>query len=151
MIIFDLLCASGGHVFEAWFASSDAYEHQRTGGFLACPICGDSDIGKALMAPNIPAKSNQRAALPAAAGDAPSANDVKVALSKLAKLQAQALAQSSWVGRDFATQARAMDAGEIEKARIYGEASLQEAIALISDGIEIAPLPLPIVPPNQSN
>lgn len=151
MIIFDLLCSPHGHVFEAWFASSDAYEQQRQHGLLACPICGGTEIGKALMAPNIPAKSNQRAMVTVKGGAAPSGRDVKAALSELAKMQAAALAQSNWVGRDFATQARAMDAGEIEKSSIYGEASLQEAKALISDGIEIVPLPLPVIPPNQSN
>jgi hypothetical protein len=138
-------------VFEAWFASSGAYEEHRQLGLLSCPICGGTDIGKALMAPNIPVKSNQRATVPVAGGTAPSGRDVKAALSELAKMQAAALAQSNWVGRDFATQARAMDAGEIEKSSIYGEASLREAKALISDGIEIVPLPLPVVPPNQSN
>ena len=39
MIVFDLKCGSG-HVFEAWFASSTAYETQREGGLVQCPVCG---------------------------------------------------------------------------------------------------------------
>ena len=147
MIVFDLLCAPSGHVFEAWFASSDAFETQRAGGLVHCPICASRDIGKALMAPNIPAKSNQRA-VAVASGKTP---DAKTMLAALAKAQAAALENSSWVGRNFATQARAMDAGEIDKASIHGEASHSEVKSLIEDGIEIAPLPLPVIPPNQSN
>jgi hypothetical protein len=147
MIVFDLLCAPSGHVFEAWFASSEAFEMQKAGGLVHCPICASRDVGKALMAPNIAAKSNQRS-IAVAAPDAP---DAKTMLAALAKAQAAVLENSSWVGRDFATQARAMDAGEIDKASIHGEASPAEVKSLVEDGIQIAPLPLPVIPPNQSN
>jgi hypothetical protein len=147
MIVFDLLCAPSGHVFEAWFASSDAFETQKAGGLIHCPICSSGDVGKALMAPNIPAKSNRRS-VTVAKSETP---DAKTMLAALAKAQAAVLENSSWVGRDFATQARAMDAGEIDKASIHGEASHSEVKSLIEDGIEIAPLPLPVIPPNQSN
>jgi hypothetical protein len=147
MIVFDLLCAPSGHVFEAWFASSEAFEMQKAGGLVHCPICASRDVCKALMAPNIAAKSNQRS-IAVAAPDAP---DAKTMLAALAKAQAAVLENSSWVGRDFATQARAMDAGEIDKASIHGEASPAEVKSLVEDGIQIAPLPLPVIPPNQSN
>jgi hypothetical protein len=147
MIVFDLICRPSGHVFEAWFASSDAFETQRVGGLVYCPICASQDVGKALMAPNIAAKSNQRI-VAEASGETP---DAKTMLTALAKAQAAALENSSWVGRDFANQARAMDAGEIDKTSIHGEASHSEVKSLIEDGIEIAPLPLPFIPPNQSN
>ena len=147
MIVFDLRCAPSGHVFEAWFASSEAFEAQKAGGLVHCPICASRDISKALMAPNVAAKSNQRS-VAVAGGDIP---DVKAVLAALATAQAAALENSSWVGRDFANQARAMDAGEIEKAMIHGEASQSEVKSLIEDGIQGAPLPLPVIPPNQSN
>lgn len=147
MIVFDLICAPSGHVFEAWFASSDAFETQKAGGLIQCPICKSHDVGKALMAPNIPSKSNQRG-LAVATSETP---DAKIMLAALAKAQAAALENSSWVGRDFANQARAMDAGEIDKSSIHGEASHSEVKSLIEDGIQVAPLPLPVIPPNQSN
>ncbi|MEK6639017.1 MAG: DUF1178 family protein [Pseudomonadota bacterium] len=147
MIVFDLLCAPSGHVFEAWFASSDAFETQKSGGMVCCPICSSHDVGKALMAPNIASKSNQRS-LTAGRVDN---SDTKTMLAALAQAQAAVLENSSWVGRDFATQARAMDAGEIDKTSIHGEASHAEVKSLIDDGIQVAPLPLPVIPPNQSN
>ena len=57
MIVFDLRCATG-HVFEAWFANGAAYDEQRAGGQVSCPLCGDGQIDKAAMAPAVPAKSN---------------------------------------------------------------------------------------------
>ena len=47
MIVFDLKCGAG-HVFEAWFGSSAAYEAQRAGGLVRCPVCGDGEIAKAV-------------------------------------------------------------------------------------------------------
>jgi hypothetical protein len=61
------------------------------------------------------------------------------------------LSKSEWVGRDFDSKARAMDAGEIDKATIHGEVSKDEAKALIEDGIGVMPLPFPVVPPSKRN
>ncbi len=102
------------------------------------------------MAPNIAAKSNRRTGSEVVAV-AKSESDPKAMLAALAKAQADLLEKSTWVGRDFANQARAMDSGEVEKASIYGEASRAEVKSLIDDGVAIAPLPLPVIPPNQSN
>ena len=146
MIVFDLSCG-GGHVFEAWFGSSAAYEQQREGGLLACPLCGDAEVEKAVMAPNVPAKGNRKAAT----HSSPSAGEIKAALAALAKAQNDALASSTWVGRNFVSEARAMHEGEISHAPIHGEASLAEAKALIEDGVPVAPLPFPVTPPNARN
>jgi len=52
MIVFDLRCESG-HVFEAWFASSDDYRDRLAAGTIACPTCGDHDVARAVTAPRI--------------------------------------------------------------------------------------------------
>ena len=59
MIAFDLNC-SNGHRFEGWFASSEDYSKQQSAGLLACPICDDMTVQKALSVPHVPKKSNQR-------------------------------------------------------------------------------------------
>src|SRR3546814_9452563 len=64
MIVFDLCCAAGDHRFEAWFASSDGFADQQARGLIACPVCGDSAVKKAAMAPRVGAKSNQAAIAP---------------------------------------------------------------------------------------
>ncbi|WP_404369843.1 DUF1178 family protein [Sphingomonas sp. MMS24-J45] len=153
MIVFDLRCPQH-HVFEAWFASSAAYEDQRARGLLACPMCGDSDIAKAVMAPNIPAKSNTRTVVvpaPTAADAPPTADALKAALNALANAQAEALKNSQWVGRAFAETARAMHDGEVPATPIHGQTTLAEAKALVDDGVPVAALPLPIVPPDAVN
>ena len=44
-----------------------------------------------------------------------------------------------------------MHSGDMEPGPVYGQANLQDAKALVDDGIPIAPLPLPVVPPTQVN
>jgi hypothetical protein len=142
MIVFDLRC-NGGHVFEAWFGSSDAYARQREGGLLSCPVCGSQAVDKAVMAPAVAAKGNRTTV--------PDAADMKQAIGALAAAQAKLLASSQWVGSGFAAQARAMHDGEEPHRTIHGQATLAEAKALVEDGVPVAPLPLPVVPPDRVN
>lgn len=140
MIVFDLRCGTG-HVFEAWFASGAAYNEQRAAGQVACPICGDASVEKAAMAPAVPAKGN--------AGPPPAA--VKAFIAKLAAEQAKVLENSTWVGRAFPERARAMHSGDEAQAVIHGQATVAEAKALADEGVPVAPLPLPVVPPEAKN
>ena len=152
MIVFDLKCVGHGHVFEAWFGSSAAYEEQRGRGLIACPICGETAVDKAVMAPRIAAKSNARTETLPVASAAPAEDIEKKALiAAMAEVQAKLVAKSEWVGRDFDAKARAMDAGEATRATIHGEVTREEAAALVEDGIAVTPLLFPIVPPEQRN
>ncbi len=126
MIVFDLACANA-HVFEAWFASSAAYEDQVQRRLVACPLCGDTGIAKAVMAPALAAKGNKGSG----AGDR----------AALLALQRQMEAQSDYVGDDFARRARAMHDGDTPVRSIHGEATLADAAALHADGIAVLPLP----------
>ena len=141
MIVFDLRCGTG-HVFEAWFKSGAAYDDQCAAGQLACPLCGDTGVTKAAMAPAVPPKGRADPPPPAA---------VKAFIAKLAAEQAKALEQSTWVGKAFPARARAMHAGDETPAVIHGQATLAEAKALVDDGVPVAPLPLPVVPPEVKN
>lgn len=143
MIVFDLRC-SAGHVFEAWFASSAAFDRQRADGLLLCPSCGDTDVGKAVMAPRVAPKGNSRPAEPAAAA-------ARAMLATIAAAQAEALPRSRWVGRGFAEQARAMHDGTRAHEVIHGQATADEARALVDDGVPVAPLLVPIAPPDALN
>ncbi|MFD1789052.1 DUF1178 family protein [Sphingomonas floccifaciens] len=142
MILFDLKCA-GGHVFEAWFKSSGSYDEQRAGGLIACPVCSDTDIGKAVMAPNVAAKGNR--------GEAPSPAAIKAAIAAIASAQAEAIKDSQWVGTAFADTARAMHSGEKPVTAIHGQATRAEAKALVEEGVPVAPLLVPVVPPDALN
>ncbi|RYY25274.1 MAG: DUF1178 family protein [Sphingomonadales bacterium] len=142
MIVFDLRCAQG-HVFEAWFGSSAAFDSQKAGGLVACPMCGSDQVDKAVMAPNVGAKGNQGPAI------APEA--MKAAMAVLAAAQSKALENSTWVGAAFADKARSMHLGEAPVVQIHGQATADETKALIDEGVPISPLPLPVVPPEVSN
>ncbi|MBB3910073.1 DUF1178 family protein [Sphingomonas desiccabilis] len=142
MIVFDLRC-DGGHVFESWFGSSADYADQKERGLVRCPMCDSASVEKAVMAPNVAAKGNQRATT--------GADPMKAALAALAKAQEKALEGSEWVGSRFADRARAMHLGEEATAPIHGQATPQEARALVEEGVPVAPLPLPVVPPGARN
>ncbi|WP_088183090.1 DUF1178 family protein [Sphingobium sp. Z007] len=156
MIVFDLKCAGQGHVFEAWFGSSADYEDQKARGLLACPLCGDGDVTKAVMAPAVGAKGNSRAVAVREEATAPAMSGadqakMKALVEALATAQSKALEDSIWVGRGFAEQARAMHYGEKDRASIHGEVAPAEAKALIAEGVEVAPLPFPVIPPQAKN
>jgi hypothetical protein len=55
----------------------------------------------------------------------------------------QVLAHTENVGERFAEEARRMHYGEAEERAIRGQASREEAVALMEEGIEVLPLPLP--------
>ena len=103
------------------------------------------------MAPSVPAKGNARA------NEAPAANamtgklppEVAMAMEALAAAQAKALQDSTWVGRRFAEESRAMHYGERPHSTIHGQATRDEAAALAEEGIAVTPLPFPVAPPDE--
>lgn len=173
MIVFDLECRAGGHRFEGWFGSSDDFAGQQARGLLCCPVCGSADVVKAVMAPNVGRKGNQLPAARPAAADAASSAPVAPAVSSgggpvsnaapalppeaiamfkaIATAQAEALKTSRWVGGDFAEEARAMHYGEREHEAIHGQATPEEARDLAEEGVAIAPILFPVVPPGEAN
>lgn len=155
MIVFDLNCARG-HRFEGWFTSAADFEEQQSRALLACPACGSNEVRKAPMAPAVPAKANAKperlpAAVPQQLANAPLPPQVQQAFAALAKAQADALKNSTWVGDKFVEQSRAMHYGERDQAPIHGQASLAEAKILIDEGVAVAPLPFPVAPPDKLN
>lgn len=165
MIVFDLVCRDGGHQFEGWFGSSDDYEKQKAAGLIDCPTCGSSAVDKAVMAPNVGIKGNQRTSAstkmteqsPAPEGGqamtkaVPIPPEYQELVNKLAQAQAKILESSEWVGGDFPERARAIHYGEKEAAPIHGTATMDEVADLEDEGIEIMPLPLPVTPPKAQN
>ena len=153
MIVFDLECRGVGHRFEGWFASSEAFTDQQGRGQVSCPQCGSSDVGKAVMAPNLARKGNQQSAAspaqPVAGGKMPV--EAQAVLAKLAALQAEALRSSRWVGKQFADESRKIHYGETDDSVIYGEATPEQAKELLEEGIAVMPLPFPVAPPDELN
>ena len=155
MIVYDLHC-DNGHRFEGWFGSSADYDSQRARGLVDCPECGSKTVGKAPMAPAVPAKGNTvEAKVPTAKetqlSNAPMPPEVERALRQLAKAQAKALKSSTYVGEKFADEARSQHYGEKAEAPIHGKATRKEAEDLAAEGISVAPILFPIAEPDELN
>lgn len=135
MIRYSLGC-NNGHRFEAWFRSGDAFDRQAQRQLVVCPACGLADVEKAPMAPALlKARRGKTQPAPAEAMPRPS-------LADLRQLRNEMLAKSQHVGKGFAEEARRIHFGEAEERSIHGEASLEDARALIDDGV-----PFGFVPP----
>ncbi|MDE2330608.1 MAG: DUF1178 family protein, partial [Bradyrhizobium sp.] len=151
MIHYNLRCERG-HAFESWFQSSAAYEQQEKRKLVNCPVCGSAKVERGIMAPQIVSKKGRdivepspAAAIPAAA--APASAPLLMAQerelrAKLKELRDHILSSSDNVGERFPNEARKMHYGDIEHRPIYGEASPDEARALMEEGVEVSTLPL---------
>ncbi len=150
MIVYDIVCEAG-HRFEGWFASSGDFASQVDNGLVTCPFCGSVLIEKAPMAPAVPRKSNQMAQPQQAMVSAPMPPNAVEILNRLAQLQAEALKESRWVGKDFAEHSREMHYGDRELETIHGQATLHEAKELLEEGVPVMPLLVPITAPEDLN
>jgi hypothetical protein len=97
------------------------------------------------MAPRVGAKGNTLPVSP------PAKPNLKALLDVVASAQAAALKDSRWVGGRFAEEARAIHHGEKPETLIHGQATREEARALADEGVAIAPLLVPVVPPESLN
>ncbi|WP_417468626.1 DUF1178 family protein [Maricaulis sp.] len=140
MIRYALVC-DAEHRFEAWFSNSAAFDDQNERGLVECPQCGSHAVRKDVMSPAV-STSRQREATPE---------------SKLKAMAAQVKAHIrsnyDYVGEDFASEARAIHAGDKPERLIYGETSAEESEALRDEGVPVAPLPdaLAPTPPKKAN
>lgn len=131
MISFDLKCSSD-HVFEGWFGSSADFDEQVARGLVTCPLCGDGDVHKAPMAPNVSTSKGR--------GDAAPVNPQQMFVM-LRKLRQEVEKNAENVGDRFAEEARRIHYGEVEARGIYGNSTSDEAEALRDEGIEFAQIP----------
>jgi hypothetical protein len=153
MIRYSLRCERG-HAFESWFQSSAAYESQEKRKLVSCPSCGSVKVERAIMAPQIVSKKGREVAPPAPAASAAPAEitttestpllmaQERELRAKLKELRDHIVKNADNVGERFPNEARKMHYGDIEHRPIYGEASPDEARALIEEGVEVSPLPV---------
>ena len=167
MKVLNLQC-SQQHSFEGWFASEGDFVSQLARGLIDCPLCADKSIYKMPSAPrlnlgghqnqSIPGKGDQEPA-PATPADAPresagtrsidavtgmTAGQSPAAQAAFLKALRHVVAHTEDVGEQFANEARRMHYGEAQARSIRGQASAQEAVELLEEGIDVMPLPLPL-------
>jgi hypothetical protein len=149
MIKYRLRCECG-HEFETWFQSGCAYDKLNAAGQLACVICGSAAVEKAMMAPSLvkgvvqnlserPRGDNAGVATIAAVTK-PEMQPQELR-SALKALRQEVLASSENVGPRFADEARRIHEDEAPPRSIYGQATREEALDLIADGIAFLPMP----------
>jgi hypothetical protein len=135
VIAFRLVCKDG-HEFEGWFSNSDAYAAQAKAGDLVCPVCGNEDVTKGIMAPAV--KGSATKAKGRAEMTPQEQQKLRQFVSGFRKYVEE---NADYVGPKFPEEARKIHYGETEARHIYGESTLGEAKELIEEGIEIAPMP----------
>ncbi|MEL7164797.1 MAG: DUF1178 family protein [Pseudomonadota bacterium] len=140
MIKYALKCEHG-HSFDSWFASADGYDSLRVAGHLSCAVCGSTEVHKAIMAPrvNVPAQ-------PAQTAPDPASDEMQKTLKKMRE---DVEKNATYVGGNFAKEARAQYLGDVPDRPIWGEAKPEDAKSLIEDGVPVAPLPF--VPTRKAN
>jgi hypothetical protein len=158
MKVLDLQCRQG-HSFEGWFGSQDDYDAQRARGGVTCPMCNDSEITKMLSAPRLnlghgnasALAQNEAAPSDAAPAAVPSsalapsavANPVVQMQAALMHMVRHVMANTEDVGTRFAEEARKIHYGEREDRNIRGQPTREETEALLDEGIDVLPLPVP--------
>lgn len=128
MILYSLRCGKE-HRFEGWFRDAAGYDAQAAAGEIECPRCGDTNIAKAPMAPQI-APRRQPAD--------PSPIEIR---RKLKALRRYVEENCEHVGDRFAEEARKIHYCEIEKRDIYGAATDAEARELKDEGVPFSRIP----------
>jgi hypothetical protein len=149
MIRYTLRCEQS-HSFESWFQDSGAYDQQVKRKLVSCPVCGSAEVEKAIMAPQIVSKKGRGNTAPPVEtpAEAPAAESTSLMMAqerelraKIKELRDHIVKSADNVGERFPNEARAMHYGDKEHRPIYGEASPEEARALIEEGVEVSPLP----------
>lgn len=136
MIKYTLSC-DGGHSFEGWFSSSADFDGQAERGLVSCPACGSVSIAKELMAPSVSTARRKDEAKVLMMDKAR-----REAVAKIRELVTNIRENSEDVGPKFPEEARKIHYGEAEQRGLIGQATAEEARALIDEGIEVAALPV---------
>ena len=131
MIKYNLKCENN-HNFDAWFSDSSNFEKQNKKNLIFCPKCSSTKIEKNIMAPNIGSKKQSYT----------NALKTEKNIEKIIKNVRKHVEKNyEYVGNKFADEARAIHYGEKEEREIYGETSIEEAVDLIEEGVNVTPLP----------
>ncbi|WP_104664399.1 DUF1178 family protein [Ensifer adhaerens] len=136
MIRYTLSC-DNGHDFEGWFSSSDDFDRQVERKLVSCPACNSTTVAKQLMAPSV-ATARKKEATRAVIMD----QAQRETIAKIRELVKTVRENAEDVGERFPEEARKIHYGEAEERGLIGKATAEEAVALLEEGIAVAPLPI---------
>ena len=150
MMLFSLICDQA-HEYEAWFDSNDAFDKQKSSGYVSCPYCGSAQVEKQLMTPSLGAKGNQKVAndqqMPPNGQavqkmlTASNNSEIKEMIKTVRKMRKTVKENADNVGDNFAEEARKIHYKEAPARGIYGQTTPKEAKELIEEGVDVMPLP----------
>ncbi|GBC63188.1 DUF1178 domain-containing protein [Desulfonema ishimotonii] len=130
MIVFDLRCASG-HQFEGWFEDLQAYEDQRAGALIVCPVCNSSTISR------MPSAFAIRSSPKSDTGAPP-----REILERIGHTLSEfADTHFDDVGCDFAREALKIHYGASEPRNIRGNSTPDEEKTLEEEGVRFFKFP----------
>ena len=130
MIIFNLICNDCNCTFEGWFDNTGEFNKQKKGKLINCPNCDNTNIKKALVAPNVSKKSNSK-----------SLKNKKTLANNIKKIKKIVEENFDYVGDNFTEEAKKIKYGETKDRPIYGEATIDQTRELIEEEINVTPLP----------
>ena len=123
------------HRFDAWFRNAAAFDEQVAQAILTCPLCDSRVVHKALMAPAVARASVEKLSLSIG-------HPQHVELREMMRaMRHKVTSEADYVGDKFAEEARKIHFKETDSRGIYGEATRDEVVSLIEDGVEVMPLP----------
>ena len=132
MKVLDLQCPHG-HRFEGWFASADEFESQLSRKLVECPVCGTTEVSRMPSAPRLNLSGATQA----------QPIDPRALQAQVMRALREVLAKTENVGDRFAEEARRMHYDEAPARNIRGVATPEDAHALMEEGIDVMPLPVP--------
>jgi hypothetical protein len=149
MIHYQLQCDQD-HEFDSWFNDSVGFEKQAKRGLIECPVCGGTNVRRALMSPAVATREAPSAKPPAPAPEilpperpqpSPGMPIPARMFAMLQRMRAEVEKNCDYVGPGFAQEARKIHRGEAEQRGIYGETTPGEAESLADEGIEVHSIP----------
>jgi hypothetical protein len=135
------------HSFEGWFASEKDFQDQLARGLVECPLCADKAVQKMPSAPRLNLSTSRELAVTQPAqqdvASVPTPSESQQMQAAYLKLMRHLLANTEDVGERFVAEARSMHEGIAPERPIRGQATREETLELLEEGINVLPLPIP--------
>ena len=134
MIIYDLRCEHG-HKYEGWFQDRQAFEAQKAGKLVTCPVCGSVEVEIVPASVTLLGKDK---------GLDKDPNQVEISpLKYLEHMHRQIDKYFDDVGEQFAEVAIRIHHGEEDKRNIRGVTTEKEEELLREEGVPFIKIPVP--------
>ena len=131
MIKYNLTCECG-ETFESWFLNSSEFDSLCKKKFIKWIYCESTLVKKAVMAPNLPRKSNKTSRK----------NKLEKNIKKqLLNFRKYIEKNCRNVGENFAREARSIHYDKKSSQGVYGKATSEETSELIDEGIDVVTIP----------